>query len=135
MGAVEWRIVGFHQDTEGDWVAELDCGHRQHVRHRRRSRSGPGCSTRRTGPAASARRSIARSVTGRSRPPADARPTPQPAKKTPITSAATDVVPATLPRCRAMPGSSPGRAATRRRLGHHDGDLGADFPLDHHGRA
>ena len=27
-------IVGFHQDDEGDWVAELVCGHRQHVRHR-----------------------------------------------------------------------------------------------------
>ena len=31
---MERRIVGFHQDAEGDWVAELDCGHRQHVRHR-----------------------------------------------------------------------------------------------------
>lgn len=27
-------IVGFHQDALGDWVAELDCGHHQHVRHR-----------------------------------------------------------------------------------------------------
>jgi len=27
------RIVGFHQDAEGDWVAELECGHGQHVRH------------------------------------------------------------------------------------------------------
>lgn len=27
------RIVGFHQDEERHWVAELDCGHRQHVRH------------------------------------------------------------------------------------------------------
>ncbi|WP_456429452.1 DUF3565 domain-containing protein [Rhodocaloribacter sp.] len=26
-------IVGFHQDEEGDWVAELSCGHQQHVRH------------------------------------------------------------------------------------------------------
>lgn len=25
---------GFHQDDLGDWVAELDCGHTQHVRHR-----------------------------------------------------------------------------------------------------
>jgi hypothetical protein len=25
--------VGFHQDEHGDWVAELDCGHGQHVRH------------------------------------------------------------------------------------------------------
>ncbi len=27
-------ITGFHQDDLGDWVAELDCGHNQHVRHR-----------------------------------------------------------------------------------------------------
>ncbi|MBS0579163.1 MAG: DUF3565 domain-containing protein [Proteobacteria bacterium] len=28
------RIVGFHLDEHGDWVAELECGHDQHVRHR-----------------------------------------------------------------------------------------------------
>lgn len=27
------RIVGFHRDEEGHWVAELDCGHGRHVRH------------------------------------------------------------------------------------------------------
>lgn len=27
-------INGFHQDDEGHWVAELACGHTQHVRHR-----------------------------------------------------------------------------------------------------
>jgi hypothetical protein len=27
------RITGFHQDPDGDWVAELECGHGQHVRH------------------------------------------------------------------------------------------------------
>ncbi len=26
-------ITGFHQDEHRDWVAELSCGHRQHVRH------------------------------------------------------------------------------------------------------
>lgn len=26
-------IVGFHQDEVGDWVADLACGHTQHVRH------------------------------------------------------------------------------------------------------
>lgn len=26
-------ITGFHQDDAGDWVAELACGHHQHVRH------------------------------------------------------------------------------------------------------
>jgi tellurite methyltransferase len=31
---VERAIVGFHRDEVGDWVAELDCGHQQHVRHR-----------------------------------------------------------------------------------------------------
>lgn len=27
-------MTGFHQDDAGDWVAELECGHNQHVRHR-----------------------------------------------------------------------------------------------------
>jgi hypothetical protein len=27
------RIVGFHLDEVGDWVADLECGHSQHVRH------------------------------------------------------------------------------------------------------
>ncbi len=27
------RIVAFHQDEEGHWVADLSCGHGQHVRH------------------------------------------------------------------------------------------------------
>jgi tellurite methyltransferase len=26
-------IRGFHQDAEGHWVADLACGHAQHVRH------------------------------------------------------------------------------------------------------
>ncbi|MFD2176111.1 DUF3565 domain-containing protein [Veronia pacifica] len=26
-------IVGYHKDDEGHWVAELRCGHCQHVRH------------------------------------------------------------------------------------------------------
>ncbi|HEV8501820.1 MAG TPA: DUF3565 domain-containing protein [Casimicrobiaceae bacterium] len=26
-------IVGFHLDDLSHWVAELDCGHHQHVRH------------------------------------------------------------------------------------------------------
>ncbi len=26
-------IVGYHRDDENHWVAELDCGHVQHVRH------------------------------------------------------------------------------------------------------
>jgi Protein of unknown function (DUF3565) len=27
------RIVSFHQDDEQHWVADLECGHTQHVRH------------------------------------------------------------------------------------------------------
>ena len=27
------KITGFHQDHENHWVAELECGHGQHVRH------------------------------------------------------------------------------------------------------
>lgn len=30
---VSRRIVGYHQDEEGHWVADLECGHTQHVRH------------------------------------------------------------------------------------------------------
>jgi hypothetical protein len=31
--AIPRRIVGFHQDEESHWVADLECGHTQHVRH------------------------------------------------------------------------------------------------------
>ncbi|MCP9494848.1 MAG: DUF3565 domain-containing protein [Pyrinomonadaceae bacterium MAG19_C2-C3] len=27
------KILGFHQDEEQHWVADLECGHTQHVRH------------------------------------------------------------------------------------------------------
>ncbi|MFI5235986.1 MAG: DUF3565 domain-containing protein [Gemmatimonadales bacterium] len=27
------KITGFRQDDEDHWVAELECGHGQHVRH------------------------------------------------------------------------------------------------------
>ncbi|MHB8621820.1 MAG: DUF3565 domain-containing protein [Sulfuricaulis sp.] len=27
------KIIGFHQDEHRDWVADLDCGHTQHMRH------------------------------------------------------------------------------------------------------
>jgi len=27
------KIVGYKQDDENHWAAELDCGHFQHVRH------------------------------------------------------------------------------------------------------
>lgn len=27
------KIIGFHVDELGDWVADLECGHAQHVRH------------------------------------------------------------------------------------------------------
>jgi hypothetical protein len=26
-------VVGYHRDEHGDWVADLACGHGQHVRH------------------------------------------------------------------------------------------------------
>ncbi|WP_417392361.1 DUF3565 domain-containing protein [Gimesia sp.] len=26
-------IIGYHTDEEGHWVAQLACGHNQHVRH------------------------------------------------------------------------------------------------------
>jgi hypothetical protein len=30
---MEQPITGFHKDEFNDWVAELACGHYQHVRH------------------------------------------------------------------------------------------------------
>jgi hypothetical protein len=30
---VQRKIIGFHQDEEHHWVADLECGHTQHVRH------------------------------------------------------------------------------------------------------
>src|SRR6185295_19319236 len=32
--AMDTTITGFQQDEAGDWVAELACDHRQHMRHR-----------------------------------------------------------------------------------------------------
>lgn len=29
----EQAIIGYHLDEVGDWVAQLACGHNQHVRH------------------------------------------------------------------------------------------------------
>ena len=34
MSAPESAIRSFRQDEAGDWIAELECGHAQHVRHR-----------------------------------------------------------------------------------------------------
>ncbi len=28
------KIIAFHRDAQGHWVADLECGHEQHVRHR-----------------------------------------------------------------------------------------------------
>ncbi len=38
---MERRIVGFTQDDAGDWIAQLDCFHSQHVRHNPPFRSAP----------------------------------------------------------------------------------------------
>ncbi|MBC7809441.1 MAG: DUF3565 domain-containing protein [Akkermansiaceae bacterium] len=27
------KITDFHRDEQGDWVARLECGHGQHIRH------------------------------------------------------------------------------------------------------
>lgn len=31
---MQQKITGYHRDDQQDWVAELSCGHFQHVRHR-----------------------------------------------------------------------------------------------------
>ena len=33
VSVLKRKIVGFQTDEEGHWVAELECGHGQHVRH------------------------------------------------------------------------------------------------------
>lgn len=33
IGPMKREIIGFHRDAVGDWVADLTCGHTQHVRH------------------------------------------------------------------------------------------------------
>lgn len=30
---MQQAIIGFHVDEENDWVADLACGHGQHMRH------------------------------------------------------------------------------------------------------
>ncbi|TWT84643.1 hypothetical protein CA13_61230 [Planctomycetes bacterium CA13] len=30
---IQQPIIGYHRDDEGHWVAQLACGHNQHVRH------------------------------------------------------------------------------------------------------
>jgi len=45
MREVKRRIVGFYQDAENHWVAELECGHNQHVRHRPPWQSRPWVTT------------------------------------------------------------------------------------------
>jgi hypothetical protein len=42
---MERRITGFATDDEGHWVAELECGHRQHMRHRPPFESRPWVTT------------------------------------------------------------------------------------------
>jgi hypothetical protein len=39
------KIVGSHQDDAGDWVADLECGHTQHVRHNPPWQSRPWVTT------------------------------------------------------------------------------------------
>jgi hypothetical protein len=33
MWLMQRKICGYHLDDESHWVAELECGHGQHVRH------------------------------------------------------------------------------------------------------
>ncbi len=39
------KIAAFHQDDAGDWVADLECGHTQHVRHNPPWQSRPWVTT------------------------------------------------------------------------------------------
>ena len=42
---MQQAIVGFHLDEENHWVAELTCGHGQHVRHDPPWQNRPGVLT------------------------------------------------------------------------------------------
>jgi hypothetical protein len=42
------RIIGFHQDDAQEWVADLACGHQQHVRHTPPRKRGPNTGHRHT---------------------------------------------------------------------------------------
>jgi tellurite resistance-related uncharacterized protein len=42
---VRRQIIGWHDDDDGDWVAELSCLHGQHVRHRPPFRVAPWVET------------------------------------------------------------------------------------------
>ena len=42
---MQQSIIGYHQDEEGHWVADLRCGHGQHVRHQPPMTSRPWVST------------------------------------------------------------------------------------------
>lgn len=33
LACMRRAITGYHRDEGGHWVAELECGHNQHVRH------------------------------------------------------------------------------------------------------
>lgn len=33
VSVLKRKIVGFHEDEQRHWVADLECGHGQHVRH------------------------------------------------------------------------------------------------------
>ena len=39
------KIIGFHLDEHQDWVADLACGHTQHVRHNPPWQNRPWVST------------------------------------------------------------------------------------------
>jgi hypothetical protein len=62
---VQRSILGFHQDEDGDWVAELSCLHNQHLRHRPPFQERPWSWTTPNGWRASEHHSLARCATGR----------------------------------------------------------------------
>jgi hypothetical protein len=53
------KIVDFHLDGNFDWIAELECGHEQHVRHDRLLPALIGSQRRRDGSNISVRNSTA----------------------------------------------------------------------------
>ena len=62
--AIPRKIVGFHQDEERHWVADLECGHTQHVGTTRLGKHDRGSQRKPAGRASSAVRLGAWSVRG-----------------------------------------------------------------------
>jgi hypothetical protein len=64
---VKRKIVGFHPDEVGAWVAVLEREHSRHMRHKPPGRTAPGCSRPKAASASLGSRSTTERVTQKGR--------------------------------------------------------------------